>query len=78
MTELRNVPGGNVDTAQAEELALLVDLEARWENLRTTSQSVQVPPTTQNLHDKQKAYEAFSVKLAEYNKRYVPAHVPEL
>jgi len=31
-----------------------------------------------NLKEKQKAYEAFSIKLAEYNKRYLPAHIPEL
>jgi hypothetical protein len=37
-----------------------------------------VLPTTQALLGKQKAYEAYRVKLAAYNKRHAPAHLPEL
>jgi hypothetical protein len=37
-----------------------------------------VQPTTQELHGKQKAYEAFRAKLAAYNKRFKPSHIPEL
>jgi hypothetical protein len=67
-----------LDPAQAADLALLVDLEARWENLRTTRSRVpEVPSTTEDLHGKQKAYEAFRAKLRRYNQRYRPAHVPE-
>ena len=79
MPDLKKASGDNLDPAQAVELALLVDLEARWENLRATSlQLLDTPPSTENLKVKQRAYEAFRAKLAEYNKRYVPAHVPEL
>jgi hypothetical protein len=79
MHDLTNAPSPNVVSEQAVELSLLIDLEARWENLRTTSSSSQDPPqTTRNLHDKQKAYEAFSVKLKDYNKIYEPPHIPEL
>jgi hypothetical protein len=63
-----------LDTAQAFELAAVVELEARWENLR----AAQGVPTLQTLHGKQKAYEAFRVKLATYNKRYSPAYISEL
>jgi hypothetical protein len=61
-------------------LALLVDLEACWENLRTAplGSSDAPRPTQQGLHGKQKAYDAFRAKLAGYNRRYRPAHVPEL
>jgi hypothetical protein len=76
---MREIPVGNFDAAQAVELASLVELEARWENLRnTTSRPAGVQLTTQDLHGKQKAYDAFRAKLAGYNKRYSPSHVPEL
>jgi hypothetical protein len=78
MPEITTVSGGNLDSAQAKELAVVVELEARWENLRTSVQSTDEPPTIQNLHGKQKAYEAFRLKLAAYNKRFAPAHIPEL
>jgi hypothetical protein len=79
MLDKEKVAGGNLDPAQAAELAVLVDLEARWENLRTSSvRPLDALPNTQHLKEKQKAYEAFSIRLAEYNKRYRPAHIPEL
>jgi hypothetical protein len=79
MADIRDIPVASLDSPQATELALLVELEARWENLRgSTSRPTETPPTTQDLHSKQKAYEAFRLKLAVYNKRYRPAHVPEL
>ena len=79
MADIREIPVGNLVPAQATELASLVDLEARWENLRPTpSRPAETQPTTQDLHGKQKAYEAFRVKLAAYNKRYKPSHIPEL
>ena len=79
MPETREGRDRNLDPAQAAELALLVDLEARWENLRNTrARDPGASPATQDLHDKQKAYEVFRAKLAAYNKRYTPTHVPEL
>jgi hypothetical protein len=79
MPEIKEVCDRNLDPAQAAELALLVDLEARWENLRNTpARDPGVSPTMQDLHGKQKAYEVFRAKLAAYNKRYTPPHVPEL
>jgi hypothetical protein len=78
MPEIKSVSDGKLDTIQAMELAMVVDLEARWENLRTTAQNAEVPATVHNLHGKQKAYEAFRIKLAAYNKRFAPAHIPEL
>jgi hypothetical protein len=70
----------NLSLTQATELSLLVDLEARWENLRTPrSQTPEMQSTAaQDLHSKQKAYEAFRARLAAFNKKYQPAHVPEL
>lgn len=79
MPEMRIVSVENLDPAQAVELSLLVDLEARWENLRRApSRGPEAGPTTQELQGKQKAYEAFHALLRSYNKRYTPAHVPEL
>ena len=79
MPEIQEASVGNIDAAQAAELSLLVDLEARWENLRKTPlQAAEAGATTQDLHGKQKAYDAFRAKLVAYNKQYTPAHVPEL
>ena len=79
MPEIKAIPEVTLDPGQAAELARLVELEARWENLRKTpSWAPRGPSTLQDLQGKQKAYEAFRSKLAAYNKRYTPAHVPEL
>jgi len=74
MTSVRNLSAG-----QTAELSLLVDLEACWENLRAEpATTVERSATLKELQQKQKAYEAFHVKLVAYNKGYRPAHVPEL
>jgi len=79
MSEMREASVRTLDPVQATKLALLVDLEARWENLRKTpSQAAEAGATTQDLHCKQKAYDAFRAQLVAYNNRYTPAHVPEL
>jgi len=78
MSDMKNAANVNLDPAQAAELATLVELEARWENLRTgSSRPAGAQPTLQDLHGKQKAYEVFRGKLAAYNKRYKPAHASE-
>jgi hypothetical protein len=57
----------------------LVDLEARWENLRNgRATSAGKQSAVQDLPSKQKAYEAFRLQLLTYNRRYAPTHVPEL
>jgi hypothetical protein len=79
MPEMKEASVGTLDPAQATELALLVDLEARWENLRKTPfQASEAGDTMQDLQRKQKAYDAFHAQLVAYNKLYTPAHVPEL
>jgi hypothetical protein len=79
MTATLETPAANLSSAQATDLSVLVDLEARWENLRIYQPTNSGMPTTlKELHQKQKAYEAFFAKLVAYNKGYRPAHVPEL
>jgi hypothetical protein len=73
MLDLKEPISACLAPAQAAELSLLVDLEARWENLRLT-----LPGDLRDLHGRQKAYDAFHTKLVAYNKQYKPAHVPEL
>lgn len=68
------VPAGFLDLAQAAELSVLVDLEARWENLR----KLNLGDSLQDLKARQKAYDAFHAKLVAYNRRYTPTHVTEL
>ena len=74
MPEIQNAPVGALDPVQAAELSLLVDLEARWENLR----NVKLRHSLQDLQTRQKAYDAFHARLVAYNRRYTPTHVPEL
>jgi hypothetical protein len=74
MLEDAYTPAGSLDLAQAAELSLLVDLEARWENLR----KVNLGHSLQDLQARQKAYDAFHAKMVVYNRRYTPTHVPEL
>jgi hypothetical protein len=74
MPEDAYAPAGFLDPGQAAELSLLVDLEARWENLRKMAPGYSL----QDLQARQKAYDAFHARLVAYNRRYTPAHVPEL
>lgn len=78
MSEMKEVPIARLDCTQATQLALLVDLEARWENLRHHVGAREMPSSTQELQGRQKAYETFHGKLVAYNKQHTPAHVPEL
>ncbi len=79
MREMREAALRNLPPAQAAELSVLVELEARWENLRKPPpRAPEAGSVTQDLRRVQQAYEAFHGKLAAYNKRYTPAHVPEL
>ncbi len=74
-----DAPMQHLPFAQAIELSQLVDLEARWENLRIYQPaSAGTTSTLKELHQKQKAYEAFFAKLGIYNKAHKPAHVAEL
>jgi hypothetical protein len=78
MPERIEAAARNLDPKQAAELALLVELEARWENLRKTpAQAPDVGSDTYDLRGIQKAYDDFHSKLLAYNKRYTPHHVPE-
>ena len=79
MPDMKEASVRMLDPSQATELALLVDLEALWENLRKTPfQASEAGDTMQDLQRKQKAYDAFHAQLVAYNKLYTPAHVPEL
>jgi hypothetical protein len=79
MPEMSKVPAGQLDPAQAAELSRLVDLEACWENLRKGPRPGPAAVSlTRDLTARQKAYDAFHDKLVAYNKRFTPAHVPEL
>lgn len=79
MSEVRETAPRNLSPAQATALAVLVELEARWENMRKgPSPAPQAGSSTLLLQGVQKAYDAFHTKLVAYNKQYAPAHVPEL
>jgi hypothetical protein len=64
--------------AQAAALLQLFDLEACWENLRDTPTSAPRSLSLGDLQKKQNAHRLFQDQLAIYNRRYTPAHIPEL
>ena len=74
-TGVNSVP---LNPAQAAALAELVELEARWENLRHQPAPKVGPLPREALVRKQMAHDAFRTKLLAYNRRYTPPHVPEL
>jgi len=80
MSEPTETPAAPLPIAQVIELCLLVEMEARWENLRKErSHTPQLrPQTAEDLNGVQRAYEAFRTKLLAYNKKYTPAHVTDL
>ena len=79
MPEVRHVAEEEIGAAQAAELIVLLDLEARWENLRAARQGTpRVSSIAQDLRGMQKAYDAFRVQLKAYQARFSPTHASEL
>ncbi len=78
MLEMKHVGPEDPTLAQAAALLQLVDLEARWENLRDTPTAGPGTPGLEGLQKKQSAHRLFQDQLAAYNQRYTPAHIPEL
>lgn len=80
MLAMNEATTAKLDPVQAAELAVLVDIEAGWENMRRAAggDASEAGRTLQDLRGRQKAYDAFRSRLAAYNKRYTPQHVPEL
>ncbi|MBA4189856.1 MAG: hypothetical protein C0467_17880 [Planctomycetaceae bacterium] len=79
MSQMSENTAEKLDQTQAAELVRVIDLQARWENMRGN------PATgggsgfsTPDLQGRQKAYEAFRVRLAAYTTRYRASHVPEV
>src|SRR5262249_19560278 len=64
--------------AQAGALAELVELEARWENLRYQPTPKGGPLPRETLVRKQMAHDVFQAKLRAYNRRYTPPHLPDV
>jgi hypothetical protein len=74
VAQLSALAAETLDPAQASALAEVMDLEARWENLRAGGPE----PSTIDLQHRQRAYEAFRARLAAYTSRYKTLRVPEL
>jgi hypothetical protein len=79
MPEMRPVAEEEIGAAQAAELIVLFDLEARWENLRAARQVTSGGSSiAQDLLGMQRAYDAFRVRLKAYQARFSPTHASEL
>jgi len=80
MSQMSETVAEKLEPAQAAELVRVIDLQARWENMRgsPTATGGNAGFSTPDLQGRQKAYEAFRVRLAAYTTRYRAAHVPEV
>jgi hypothetical protein len=67
----------SLESAQALELAHVVEMEASWENLRTNRVANRGKHAKDSLIAVQRSYEAHHSRLVAYNQRHRPAHVPE-
>jgi hypothetical protein len=65
------------DAAQAEALALLVELEACWQNVPAAPAGGSAREGLLGLRAKQRAFDAYHAQLVAYNKRYRPVHEAE-
>jgi hypothetical protein len=55
----------------------MIDLQARWENMRVGPALADAGYTTPDLHDRQRTYEAFRSRPAAYTARFTASEVPE-
>jgi hypothetical protein len=79
MPEMRLVAQEEISAAQAAALAVLLDLEACWENLRAARFGTpHIPSATLDLQAMQRAYAAFRTQLRIYQARFSPTHATEL
>ena len=80
MSAMPETPTTPLSAEQAIDLCLLVEMEARWENLRKERSQTPMPRplTNEDLHAAQKAFSTFRAKLLAYNKKYTPAHATDL
>jgi hypothetical protein len=74
MAPLTEFTAGNLPADQATALARVLDLQARWECLLADAAG---GFTTTDLQGRQRAYEAYRLRRAEYDARYPTGAVPE-
>jgi hypothetical protein len=77
MAQMSEQAAEKLDPAQAAELVWVIDLQARWENVRAGPAQADGGYSTPDLHGRQRTYEAFRSRLAAYTARYKAAEVPE-
>ena len=63
-----------LDATQADALAHLVELEARWVNVPLAVATASAKASLAGLVAKQKAFDAYRDQLVAYNQRYRPAY----
>ncbi|HJZ58583.1 MAG TPA: hypothetical protein VKE74_26820 [Gemmataceae bacterium] len=77
MPQLTEAAAETLTPEQAAELARVIDLQARRECLLADAAGNRVDFSTPDLQARQKAYEAFRARRAEYAARYRAGRTPE-
>ncbi len=78
VSQMNESTADKLDPARAAELVRVLDLQARWENMRDDSVRNDDHKSTLHLQGLQKAFEAFRSRMAEYTARYRTAQIPDL
>ena len=73
MPQMNESAAQKLDPVRAAELALVLDLQSRWENMRADGGD-----STVQLQSLQRAFEAYRVRLAEYSARHRSDATPDL
>lgn len=74
---LTETAADNLPVDEATALARVIDLQAKWECLLADAACGSGGYKPADLHGRQKAYEAYRVRRAEFDNRYKQTRVPE-
>lgn len=78
MAQLTETLAEKMDPAQAVELARLIELHAKWENMRETPAGAAAGFSTLDLQERQRAYDAFRARQVAYTTRFRAAPLSEV
>lgn len=77
MPQMNESTAEKLEPVQAAELVRVIDLQARWENMRGNPIGAESGGTVLALQGRQKAYEAFRTRLVAYANQFQADDIPD-
>jgi hypothetical protein len=74
---VENTSFTHLTAAQADALAVVVELESLWENVPSAAAQTSASEGWRGLNAKQRAFDAYHSHLVAYNRQYRPSHFGE-